>query len=69
MIEGAQQLDMFGQQHTIAEHVARHITDTDDREVFFLDILVDFTEVTFDRFPGAPGRNAHFFVIVTNGAA
>ncbi len=64
MVEGGNQLDLFGQQHAVAKHVTRHIAHTGNGEGFFLDVLADFAEVTFDRFPRTACGDAHFLVII-----
>ena len=51
--------------HGIAEHVARHVADTDGGERGITDVEVHFAEVALHRFPGAAGGNAHFFMVVT----
>jgi hypothetical protein len=38
VIEGGDQLDVSRQQHAVAEHVARHVADTDAGEVRGLDV-------------------------------
>ena len=58
MVESADQLDVPGQQHAVAEHIARHVADADHREGLGLDILADLAEVALDRLPGTTGGDA-----------
>ena len=46
MVEGAHELDVLGEQHPVAEHVARHVADADDREVVLLHVDAELPEVT-----------------------
>ncbi len=64
VVEGADQLDVLGQHHPVAEHVARHVADADHGEVLVLNIGAHFTEVALDRFPGPLGGDAHAFMVV-----
>ncbi len=68
MIERDQQADMTRQQHAVAEHVARHVADTDAGEVLRLAVTAHGAEVALDRLPCALGGNAHALVVVTVGA-
>ena len=69
VIERTDQLDVFGEQHAITEHIAGHVAATDDRERLGLNILADLAEMAFDRFPSAARGDAHFLVVVASGAA
>ena len=44
------------QQHAVAEHVARHVADADDRERLALHVAAELAEVALDRLPGARAR-------------
>ena len=69
VVEGRHQLDLFRQQHAVAEHIAAHIADAHHGKGRCLDILARFPEVTLDAFPGTAGSNAHLFVVVAGAAA
>ena len=69
VVEGAEQLDVPGQQHAVAEDVARHVADADAGEVLVLDVLAELAEVALDRFPGAARGDAHLLVVVAGRAA
>ena len=56
VVEGGDELDVLGEQHAVAEHVARHVADADDREVVVLDVDAELPEVTRDRHPRALAR-------------
>ena len=68
VIKGSQQLGLLWQQHTISEDITRHVTDTNYREGFGLDVFANFTEMPLDGFPGATGSNAHFLMVIANRA-
>ena len=68
MIKCHDQFDLLGQQHTVAEHIARHIADTRHRERRGLGIDVHGTEMPFHRFPCATCGNAHLLMVVTDRA-
>ena len=68
MVEGADELYVAAQEHTVAEHVARHVPDTDDGEVLVLDVLAELPEVAAHRLPGSPRRYPHLLVVVADGA-
>src|SRR5439155_16488663 len=54
MIERRDQLDMGGEQHGVAEDIARHVADADHREVLSLRVHAQLTEVTLHGLPAAP---------------
>ena len=58
-----------GQQHAVAEHVARHVADADHGEVVGVDVDAQGLEVELDRLPGAAGGDAHLLVVVALRAA
>ena len=60
--------DVAAQEHAVAEHVARHVPDTDDGEVLALDVLAELPEVAAHRLPGAPRGDPHLLVVVADGA-
>ena len=65
VIERGNQADMFGQQHPVAEHVARHVADARHREIRCLRVVVDLAKVALDAFPRPFRRDSHFLVVVT----
>ncbi len=70
MVERRQQARLLGQQHAVAEHVARHVADADAGEGLDLDIAaVEFAKMALDRFPGAPRGDRHLLVVVAVAAA
>ena len=69
MVERADQPDLLGQQHAVAEHVARHVADADRRERLRLAVLAELEEVALDRFPGAARGDPHALVVVARRAA
>ncbi len=50
MVERADQLDVSGQQHPVAEHVARHVADANHGKIVGLGIDAHFAEMPFDGF-------------------
>src|SRR5215217_4829215 len=69
VVEGAHELYVTAQEHAVAEHVTRHVPDTNDGKVLGLDVLAEFAEVTANRLPGSPRRYTHLLVVVADGAA
>ena len=69
MVERGHQPNVFGQQHSVAEHVTAHVPDTDDGEVLGLGVHAHFAEVPFDAFPRALGGDAHLLVVVAHRPA
>ena len=69
VIERGQQLHVPRQQHAVAEHVARHVTDADRGELVGVRVEPQRREVPADRFPGAAGGDAHLLVVVALGTA
>ncbi len=69
VVERADQLDVTGEQHAVAEHVAGHVANPDNGEVGGLDVGPQLAEVALDRLPGAAGRDRHLLVVVAGGAA
>ncbi len=66
VIEGADQADVLGQQHAVAEHVAGHIADADHGEVLLLAVTAQCTEVALDRLPRTTRGDAHALVVVAD---
>ena len=64
VVERRDQPDVFGQEHAVAEDVAAHVTDTNDREVRRLDVHTSLAEVSLDRLPRSSRRDAHDLVVV-----
>ena len=69
MIECRDQADVFGQQHAVAKHVARHVPYASDGEVGGLRVDADFAEVAFDTLPRTARGDAHFLVVIAGRAA
>ena len=69
MVERRDQLDVRREQHRVAEHVARHVADADDREVLALRVDAELAEVALHRLPSAPRGDAHRLVVVAGAAA
>ena len=69
MIERRHQADMLGQQHAVAEHIARHVAHPHHGKVGGLDVGAQFAEVALDRFPGAARGDAHLLVVIADAAA
>ena len=69
VVERADQLDVTGEQHAVAEHVAGHVANPDNSEVGGLDVGPQLAEVALDRLPGAARRDRHLLVVVAGGAA
>ena len=68
VIEGADQADVLGQQHAVAEDVSRHVADADAGEIGGLGVDAEFAEMALDRFPGALGGDAHLLMVIADGA-
>ena len=64
VIERGEQPDVLGQQHSVAEHVAAHVTDADDGEVLGLGVHAHLAEVALDGLPRTLGGDAHRLVVV-----
>src|SRR6266540_3394105 len=69
VIERGDELDMCGQQHAIAEHVARHVADAHGGEIGHLRVDAHLAEMPLDRLPDAARGDAHRLVVVADGAA
>ena len=69
VVERRDQPDVAREQHPVAEHVARHVADPDDREVGLLHVGAELAEVALDRLPRAAGGDAHRLVVVALRAA
>ncbi len=65
VVERRDQLDLFREQHAVAEHVTAHIADADYRERILLRVHPQFMEMPFDRFPGPARRDRHPLVVIT----
>ena len=60
---------LLGEQHAVAEHVARHVADADHAEGLALDIDVHLAEMALHALPGAARGDAHALVVVAGRAA
>ena len=69
VVKRRHQLDRFGQQHAIAEHVTRHIADASNRDGILLHIDAHFQKVPLHRNPAAFRGNAHRFMVIPNRTA
>jgi hypothetical protein len=69
MVEGCDQPQAFGQQHAVAEDVARHVADADRAYGIARDVDVHLGEMASHRLPGAARRNAHGLVVIAMAAA
>ena len=69
MVKGTHQGNGLGTEHAITKHVAGHVANTDRRDLILLNVDALLAEVTLDRHPATPGRDAHLFVVVTGTAA
>ena len=69
VVEGADQLDVPGEEHAVPEHVSRHVTDAGDGEVGAPDVGSELAEVTLDRLPRTARGDAHSLVVVAGRAS
>ena len=69
VVERGDELDLAREQHAVAEHVARHVADADDRERARVDVAAELAEVPLDALPGTARRDAERLVVVALGAA
>ena len=69
MIEGSNQAGLLREHHAVAEHVTRHITNTDGGEFLRLAVMAHLRKVALDGLPRAAGGNAHRLVVVPDRAA
>src|SRR5215218_8504008 len=57
VVEGAEELYVAAQEHAVAENVAGHVPDADDRKVLVLDVAAELPEVTAHGLPGPRGES------------
>ena len=69
MIESGFEPYVAGLKHSVAKNITTHITNTRHGEIGRLGVETDFSKMPFYRFPSTTGRDAHFFVVVTDRAA
>ncbi len=69
VVERQHQLDLAGQQHAVAEHIARHVADAGHCEGLGLCVHAQAAEVALDRLPRAARGDAHLLVVVAHRAA
>jgi hypothetical protein len=67
--KAADQADVLRQQHAVAEHVAAHVADADDRDVGRLRVDAELAEVAPHALPRPAGGDAHGLVVVAVRAA
>ena len=60
---------MRGEQHRVAEDVARHVAHSDDGEVRLLNVHSQLAEVALHRLPPALRGDAHRLVVVARAPA
>ena len=63
VVERGDELHVRRPQEAVAEHVARHVADADDREAGGVGVDVQRTEVRLHRDPRAARRDAHLLVV------
>src|SRR5271155_3117261 len=68
VIEGGEKSEVSRHQHPVAEHVTRHVTDTDYCDLAALDISPELAEMAFHELPGAAGGDPHLLVVVAGRA-
>ena len=64
MIKRAFKQSFCRQQHAVAKHIARHVADAYDTELFLQDIDAAFSKISLHRNPCALRGNSHRFVVV-----
>src|SRR5262249_30529882 len=69
VIESAEQSQVARHQHTVAEHVARHVADSDQAQFTLLDVAPELAEMPLDELPGAARSDPHCLVIVARRTA
>src|SRR6266852_7109259 len=70
MVEGGEELHVARVEEAVAEDVARHVADTDDRDGrAALDVAAHLAQMALGRFPCAARGNRHFLVVVAVLAA
>ncbi len=69
VVEGRDEMDVRREQHRVAEDIARHVADANDREILILDVHPELAEVPLDRLPPALRGDAHRLVVVARAAA
>ena len=69
VIEGHLKVDGLREQHTVAEDVARHVADADNRDRLALHVDAHLAEMPLHRHPGTACGNAHLFVVVAHRPA
>ena len=69
VVVGADEADAVRQQHPVAEHVAGHVADPDDRERVARRVDLELAQVALDRLPGAARGDAELLVVIAARAA
>ena len=69
VVEGRDEPDVLAAQHSVAEYVTAHVTDSHDLEVVGRGVDPELTEVSFDGLPCTAGGDGHLLVVVADGAA
>ena len=69
VVVGGHEADPVGEQHPVAEHVAGHVADPDDRERVARGIDLELAQVALDRLPGAARRDPELLVVIAARAA
>ena len=68
MVERGDEPQIVGQQHAVAEHVARHVADAHHRDRVVVDIEAEDATVPAHALPGAARRDPHLLVVVAVAA-
>ena len=68
MVERGDEPQVVGQQHAVAEHVARHVADAHRGDRVVVDIEAEDATVPAHALPGAARRDPHLLVVVAVAA-
>ncbi len=69
VVEGGDEPDMARDQHAVAEDVARHVADADDRQIACFGVPAKLAKMALDEFPGAARGDADRLVVVAGRTA
>ena len=69
VVEGRHEPDVPAEQHPVAEHVAGHVADPDDRDLLVGDVDAQAAEVAAHGLPRAARGDPHALVVVAGRAA
>src|SRR5690625_2978143 len=65
VIEGRNQPDLAGEEHTSSEDIPTQVPDTDDGEGLGLDIVAQLPEVPLHTLPRTARRDPYLLVVIT----